>query len=131
MLAQRRSANDIPGFHPDEAIMQRDPGTRNGSRSSAAVGLDNIAIYGDLPLTERVEVHHGAQAAANEPLDFYGAAVLLARGRLASRPLQGGARQHAVFGRNPAAGLALEPGRQAILERRRHQDMGIAELHKT
>src|SRR6266849_5753014 len=130
MLAQRRCANDFPGFHPDEAIMQRHPGARYGGRSGAAVGLDNIAIYGDLPLTERFEVHYGAQAAANEPLDFDGAAVLLAGGRLASRPLQGGPRQHAVFGRDPAAGLALEPGRQAIFERRRYQHMGIAELHE-
>src|SRR5437899_1031805 len=111
--------------------MERDPGARYGGRPGAAVGLDNIAIYGDLPLTERFEVHHGAQAAADEPLDFDGAAVLLAGRRLASRPLERGARQHAIFGRNPAAGLALEPRRQAVLERRRHQDMGIAELHKT
>src|SRR5258708_28709623 len=105
--------------------MERDPGPRYGGRPGAAVGLDTIAIYGDLPLTERFEVHHDAQAAADEPLDFDGAAVLLACGRFASRPLQSGARQHAVFGRDPAAGLAFEPGRQAVLARRPHQYMGI------
>src|SRR5215471_21677501 len=110
--------------------MERDPRSRYGGRSGATVGLDNVAIYGDLPLTERFEVHHGAQAAADEPLDFDGAAVLLACGRLASRPLQSGARQHTVFGRDPAAGLALEPRRQAILERRRDQHVRVAELHE-
>src|ERR1700694_2442757 len=40
------------------------------------------------------------------------------------------ARRKAVSGGDPAARLALEPGRQPILERRRHQHMGIAELHE-
>ena len=47
---------------------------------------------------------------------------------LAPRALVGGARQHAVLGRHPAAALALEPGRHALLEARRAVDVGIAEL---
>ena len=85
--------------------MKRNPCARYGSRSGAAVGLDDIAIDGDLPLAERLEIHYGAQAAANEPLDFDGAAVLFSSGGLAPGPLQSGARQHAVFGRDPATGL--------------------------
>ena len=59
-----------------------------------------------------------------------GAAALLAGGRLAPRALGGCARQHAVFGGDPAATLPLEPGRQPVLQRRRHQHMGVAELHE-
>src|SRR5215468_317567 len=130
VLAQWQGANDVPGFHPGEAIMQRHPAARYGGRSGAAVGLNDIAIDGYLALTKRFKIHDGAKAAANKPLDFNSAAALFAGSRFASCPFQGSARQHAIFGRNPAAGLALEPGRQAIFERRCHQHMGIAEFHK-
>ena len=58
------------------------------------------------------------------------AAALLAGRGLAPRALGGGARQHAVFGRDPAAALALEPGRQPVLQRGGDQHMGVAELHE-
>ncbi len=52
------------------------------------------------------EIDHGAQGAADQTLDFHGAAGLLAGGGLAPGALVGGARQHAVFGRDPAAAAA-------------------------
>ena len=110
--------------------MQRDPGAGDRGGAGAAVGLDHVAIDGDLPLAERGQIEHRAQAAADQPLDLDGAAALLAGRRLAARALRGGARQHAVFGGDPAARLALEPGRQPVLERRRHQHVGVAELHE-
>ena len=110
--------------------MQRHPAAGDRGRAGAAVGLDDVAVDGDLALAERLEVDDGAQAAADQPLDLDRAAALLAGGGLAPRPLLGGARQHAVFGGDPAAGLALEPGRHAVLERRRHQHVGVAELHE-
>ncbi len=110
--------------------MQRHPGAGDRCGAGAAVGLDHVAVDGDLALAERFEVDHRAQAAADQPLNFHGAAALLAGGGLAAGALMGRARQHAVFGGDPAAGLALEPGRHAILERRRHQHMGVAELHE-
>src|SRR5262249_16046329 len=42
----------------------------------------------------------------------------------------GRARQHAVFGSDPAAALALEPGRQPLFQRRGDQHMGVAERHE-
>ena len=60
-----------------------------------------------------------------------GAAALLAGGGLAARALERRARQHAVFGGDPAARLALEPRRQPVFQRRGHQHMGIAEFHET
>src|SRR3972149_3626633 len=59
------------------------------------------------------------------------AAALLAGGALGGGALGGGARQHAVFGGDPAATLALEPGRQPLLQAGGHQHMGIAEFHET
>ena len=63
------------------SIVQRDPaaGDRRGAR--AAVGLDDVAVDGDLPLAERLEIDDGAQRAADQPLDFLGAAALLAGAR--------------------------------------------------
>ena len=74
------------------------------------------------------EVDDRAQRAADQALDLDGAAVLLAGGGFAAGALERGARQHAVFGGDPAAALALEPGRQALFQRRRHQHVGIAEF---
>ena len=68
-----------------------------------------------------------AQAAPDQALDLDRAAVLLAGRCLAPCTFKRGARQHAVFGGDPAARLALEPGRQAVLERRGNQHMGVAE----
>ena len=77
---------------------------------------------------ERDKVHDRAHAAADQALDLDRAAGLLAGRCLAPRSLVRCARQHAVFGRDPAAALALEPRRQTLFERRRHQHMGVAEF---
>ena len=55
---------------------------------------------------------------------------LLAGGRFAPRALGGGARQHAVFRRHPAAAAAAQEGRRLVLEARGAQHMGIAEFHQ-
>ena len=63
----------------------------------------------DLALAQRRHVDDGAQAAADQALDFLGAAGLLAGRRFAPHAVMGGARQHAVFRRHPAlAGAAQE-----------------------
>src|SRR3981189_2683272 len=70
-----------------------------------------------------------AARAADQALDFDGAAALLAGGGLAAGAFQRGARQHTVFGRDPAAALTLQPGRQPLFQRRGDQHMGVAEFH--
>ena len=72
------------------------------AHARAAIGLQHVAVDGDLPLAQRPQVDHGAQGAADQPLDFLRAAGLLAARRLALAARVGGARQHAVFGRHPA-----------------------------
>ena len=130
MVAQNLLLDHLPRLHPGETIVERDPGAGNGGGTGAAVGLDDVAVDGDLPLAERFQIDDRAQAAADQALNFDGAAVLLARRRLAARAFERGARQHAVFGRDPAPRLALEPGRQTVLERRRDQHVGVAETHE-
>ena len=130
MVAQRLPLHHVARLHPGDAIVQRDPGAGDGRRARSAVGLDDIAIDGDLTLAQRGKIEHRPQAAPDQPLDLDGAPALLAGGSLAPRALRGGARQHAVFGRDPAARLSLEPRRQPVLERRRDQHMGIAEFHE-
>ena len=82
-------ADDVARLHPGEAVVQRHPaaGDRGGAR--AAVGLDHVAVDGDLALAERLEIDHGAQAAADQALDLDGAAALLAGGGLAAGALDG------------------------------------------
>ena len=63
----------------------------------------------DLPLAQRLHVDHRPQGAADQALDFLRAARLLARRGLAPAAGVGGARQHAVFRRDPALALAAQP----------------------
>ena len=53
------------------------------ARARAAVGLQHVAIELDGALAQRLQVEHGAHRAADQALDFLGAAALLAAGRLA------------------------------------------------
>src|SRR5262249_56218168 len=76
------------------------------------------------------EREEGGGTRAEERGDLEGGGALLAGRCRAARALGGGAWQHAVFSRDPAARLPLEPRRQPVLERRRHQHVGVAELHE-
>ena len=111
--------------------MQRDPRAGNRRRARSAIGLDDVTVEGDLTFAKRLEIYDRAQTASDQALDLDRASVLLAGGCLAARAFERGARQHAVFGGDPAARLPLEPRRQAVLERCRHQDMGVAEPDET
>ena len=107
--------------------MQRHPGAGDRGGAGAAVGLEHVAIDHDLLLAERGEIGDGAERAADQPLDLLRAPGLLAGRGLAPRALGGGARQHAVFRRDPAAPLALEPWRHRLSGGRRAQHMRVAE----
>src|SRR5436190_2071428 len=74
----------------------------------AAVGLQHVAVDADRALAERRQVDDGAQAAADQPLDLLRAARLLALGGLAPRACVRRARQHPVFGGEPAPALATQ-----------------------
>ena len=108
--------------------MQRDPAAGDRGRAGAAVGLDDVAIDGDLLLAERLQVDDRAQAAADQPLDLQRPAALLAGRRLAPHALAGRARQHAVLGGHPALAGIAHPARHLFLQARRAQHMRVAEL---
>ena len=76
------------------------------------------------------EIERGAQRAADQPLDFLRAAGLLALRRLARAARVRGARQHAVFGGDPALPLAAQEAGHALLDARRAQHARVAELHQ-
>ncbi len=71
-------------FIHDEAIGKRHPcaGDRGGAGST--VRLNDIAVDGDLALAERLQVDDRAQRAADQALNFHGAAALLAGSSLAA-----------------------------------------------
>ncbi len=73
------------------------------------------------------QVDDGAQRAADQPLDFLRPARLLALGRLAVAAGVGGARQHAIFGGDPALALAAQEGRDLVLDRGGAQHARVAE----
>ncbi len=128
MIAQHAVADHITRLHPLQAIVQRHPGAGDSRRASAAVGLDDVAVDGDLPLAELGQVDHCAQRAPDQALDLLRAARGMAGGGFTSGAIGGGARQHAVFRRHPTATLPLEPGRHALFQARRAVDVGIAEF---
>ena len=104
-----------------------DPGAGDRGRARAAVSLDHVAVQHHLPLAQSLQIDHGAQAAADQALDLLGPARLLARRSLAATAGVGGSGQHAVFGGDPALALAAHPAGNALLDRGRHQHLGVAE----
>ena len=103
----------LRAFSQRDRIGQRHIGAGDRGGAGAAIGFEHVAIERDLVLAQRLHVDHGAQRAADQALDFLRAADLLAGGGLAAGAGAGGARQHAVFGGDPAEALAATPRRQA------------------
>ena len=95
--------------------------------AGAAVGLDDVAVEGDLALAQRLHVGDGAQGAADQALDLLAAAGLLALRRLAPAAGVGGAGQHAVFGGDPALAAAAQEARHAFVQAGGDQHPGVAE----
>ena len=88
LVAQRvRACSMSRDFIQARQSRQRDPGAGDRGRAGAAIGLDHVAVDGDLAFAERLQVDDGAQRAADQALDFLRAAALLAGGGLAPRAL--------------------------------------------
>ena len=130
MVLERHFLDDRALAHPGEAVVQRHPGARDGGRAGAAVRLQHVAIDCNLAFAEGRQVDDGAQAAADQALDFLRATGRLAGRRFAPRPGRGGPRQHGIFGRHPAAALAAQPRRRLVLERGGAEHVSVAELHQ-
>ena len=85
-----------------DRVVRRDKRARNARRARAAVGLDHVAVDVHACARPACSVEHGTQRAADQALDLLRAAALLAARGFAVVTGVGGARQHAVFGRDPA-----------------------------
>ena len=108
--------------------MQGDPGPGDRGGPCAAIGLQHIAVEGDLTFSQRLKIGDGSQTAADQTLDLMRAAGLLAGADLALRARVGCPREHAVFGGDPAASLTAQPGGRLVFERSRAQHMRGAEF---
>src|SRR5207342_2068846 len=104
-----------------------DVATGDRRRPGPAVGLDHVAVDRDRPLAELAEIDDAPERPADEPLDLVGPAADPALGRLALAPLGRRPREHRVLGGDPAGPLAPEVRRDAVLDRRRAQDVGVAD----
>ena len=96
--------------------MESHGGAGDGGGACASVGLDYIAVEDDGALAQGGHVDHGAEAAADQALDFVGAAADFAFFALARGAGDGGAGEHGVLGCDPAAAGVAHPGGDAGLD---------------
>ncbi len=111
-----------------EGVVGGDHGAGDGGGAGAAVGLDHVAIEVQGAFAEGFEVEGGAQRAADQALDFLRAAGLLAARGFAVHARVGRARQHAVFGRQPALPFALQEAGHLVLDAGGADHLGVAAL---
>ena len=128
LVAQDAVLHHVAHLHPLDAVVERDPGAGDGCRARATIGLNDIAIDGNLAFAEFLQIDHGAECAADETLDFLRAAGRMARRDFAAGAFGRGAGQHGVFRRYPPAALTLQPRRHPFFEAGHAEDVGVAEL---
>ena len=109
-----------------ERQRQRDPGAGDRGATRAAIGVQHVAVERDRHLAHRRTVHHGAQRAADQTLDFLGSARLLAPSRFPVAAGVGGAGQHAVFRGDPAEAGVAQERRHPGLDAGGAQNLGVA-----
>ena len=105
--------------------MQRDESAGNAGSARAAVRLYYVAIYLYGSLAEFFQVHHTAQAAPDQALNFLGTSGLFALGRFARHAAAGRSRQHAVFRRDPTFAGAFFVGWNFLFDTGRADDFGV------
>ena len=114
-------------------IMQCDERAGDTGGAGAAVSLNHVAINLDGALAQFSQIHHRAQAASDQALDFLGASGLLALGGFPAHAFTGGARQHAVFRGDPAFAAAPFMRRNFFFDAGGANNFGVAALdqHRT
>src|SRR5260221_1236918 len=113
----RRAAELALTDHPGKGIADSDgrPGDRGSPRS--AIGLEDVAVHLEGVLAPGEIVEHGANAAADEPLNLLRAPPDLRPLAWSSRLRR--ARQHCVFRGDPPFAASAPPGGDAFLDGRR------------
>ena len=110
-------------FSEGESEGDTGSGDRGGTGSS--VGLEDVAVEDNGPLTEGFHVYHRAQGSSDEALDLVGAATDLAAFGFAGGASEGGAGEHAVLGGDPSAAGVAEPAGDALLDGGVAEDSGV------
>jgi len=131
MILDHRRRHQTGLLHEGHALSERDEAAGDGGGAGPAVGLQHIAVDGDLAFTQRRQIAHRTQGAAYQALNLLGAARLFAGGGLAPHAIMGGAGQHAIFRRHPALARALQKGRGFFFQAGGDQNMGVAEFDQT
>src|SRR5579884_304079 len=111
---------------PVERALRRHVGAGDRGAARPAVGLQDVAVEVDGALAERLEVDDAAERAADQPLDLDRPPALPPARRLAICALAGRRRQERVLRGHPPAPRAVEPPRDAVLDRRRAEDTRLS-----
>src|SRR2546426_5024416 len=109
-----------------ERTARRHVGAADRRTTRSTVRLQHVAVDPERPLAKSVEVRHGADRAADQPLDLDGASTLSAARCLPLGAIAGRRRQERVLRRQPAAALAVEPAWYAFLDRSSAQQLRLA-----
>ena len=104
-----------------ERQCQGDEPAGDRCRSRSAVGLEHVAVDGDRPRTELLEIDRRPERASDEPLNFLRPPARRLAATVAVLAARIGARVHLVFAGDPALPLALEKRRNLLVDRRRAQ----------
>jgi hypothetical protein len=107
--------------------VQGDPATGDARAAGAAIGYEHVAVDENRALTEFGQVDRLPKGAANQALNLMGAAAKLAADRLTIGAGVGGARQHAVFGGDPAGPLAAKVWWHALFDGGGADHHGVAD----
>ena len=116
-----------------DGVGDGDVGSGDGGGTSATVGLEDVAVDEEgeavaVGVLVGFEFYDGAECAADEALDFDGAAVGF--GGVAAFTLWGGGGEHGVFGGEPAAAagaFGFKPGGEVFFDHGGAEDLGFAE----
>ena len=111
-----------------ESQAERHEGARDGGGAGAAVGLDDVAVEPDRALAQAAQVGDGAQGAADEALDFVGAAAGASFADLARGSRQCGTGKHAVFAGDPTFAAVAQELRDGFFDRGGADYAGIADF---
>lgn len=97
-----------------DGVRECDKSARDTGGPRPTVGVQNVTIDPNRPTIERLQIHHGPQASADEPLDFDRSPIGLPF--VASFSGRSGAGEHAVFRRQPTLPFSQEPIWDLVVE---------------
>ena len=69
-LQELDEVDHLPRLHPGKTVVERDPGAGDRGGAGAAVGLDDVAIERDRPLSEPAKLRDAAERPSDQALDL-------------------------------------------------------------